>query len=124
MFLSNKHIFSNVLNIVRVLLPTVSLLDALLMVTSPTSSEFSRHQTKIYKGGGLKLRQVLDTIMSDEEGSGILVDWMRPYTLWQVCDTMKDEMEALGKDFLYEHPRNHTHLHQRVDHGEECWNPC
>jgi hypothetical protein len=77
----------------------LSLLDALLMVINPTSSKFSRHQAKIYEGGGSKLRQVLDTIMSDEAGSDILVDWMRPYAIQQVCDTVKDEMEALGKDF-------------------------
>jgi hypothetical protein len=69
------------------------------MVVKPTSSEFSRHQAKIYKGGGSKLRQILNTIMSDEAGSHVLMDWMRPYRIQQICDTIKDEMDALRKDF-------------------------
>ena len=83
----------------------LSLLDALLMVVKPTSSEFSRHQAKIYKGGGSKLGQILDTIMSDEAGSHVLMDWMRPYGIQQVYNTVKDEMDTLEKDFCMSIPK-------------------
>jgi hypothetical protein len=72
----------------------LDMLDVIL-----TSVDFEMHQIKLYERGGAKLRALLDKMMLDDNGKDVLHEWMRPYAMQQVCETVQEEMTELDKAF-------------------------
>ena len=46
-----------------------------------------------------KLEDILDAIMGHARGRTVLLEWMRPYALEQVHETVYEEMDALTLEF-------------------------
>jgi hypothetical protein len=74
----------------------LSPLDLVTKIVDNSNTEYCNYRIKMYKDSGrYKLERILDMIMNDVRGKVILLDWIRPHALWQVRETVSNEMDVL-----------------------------
>ena len=55
----------------------------------------------MYKNGA-NLQDFLDAVMQDDNGRRVMMEWMRPHAMAQVCTLVQSEMCELDKEFCSE----------------------
>lgn len=76
----------------------VSPMDFLNAIADAESDRYKMHKKYLYsKNGKAKLRELLDNIMEDKRGKGIILEWMEPHALQQVSQRISQGMKPLGK---------------------------
>jgi hypothetical protein len=78
----------------------LSPLDLFAEVVDESHPEHDHYHQKMYEVQNKhKLENILDIIMDHARGRTVLLEWMRPYALQQVRETIYDEMDALTLEF-------------------------
>jgi hypothetical protein len=78
----------------------LSPLDLFAEVVDESYPEHDHYRQKMYEAHNKhKLENILDMIMDHARGRIVLLEWMRPYALQQVRETIYDEMDALTLEF-------------------------
>src|SRR5882762_2733434 len=78
----------------------LSPLDLFAEVVDESCPEHDHYRQKMYEAHNRhKLENILDMIMDHARGRIVLLEWMRPYALQQVRETIYDEMDALTSEF-------------------------
>ena len=91
--------YANVLGILRQGgLSPIRLMIAIANVAAP---EYEMYRVKMYENGA-NLRDFLDAVMQDDNGRRVMMEWMRPHAIAQVCASVQSEMCELDKEFRSE----------------------
>jgi hypothetical protein len=78
----------------------LSPLDLFAEVVDESRPEHDHYRQKMYEAHNRhKLENILDMIMDHARGRVVLLEWMRPYALQQVRETIYNEMDALTLEF-------------------------
>ena len=76
-------------------LSPIKLMTAIANVAAP---EYEMYRVKMYENGA-NLRDFLDAVMQDDNGRRVMMEWMRPHAMAQVCASVQSEMCELDKEF-------------------------
>ena len=78
----------------------LSPLDLFAEVVDESRPEHNHYRQKMYKAHNRhKLENILDMIMDHARGRIVLLEWMRPYALQQVHETIYNKMDVLTLEF-------------------------
>ena len=74
----------------------LSPLDLVTKIVDNSNTKYDNYHIKMYEDSGrYKLERILNMIMNGIWGKVILLDWIRPHALQQVCKNVSNEMGVL-----------------------------
>lgn len=72
----------------------ITLTDLLTSIISGDPEFITYRYALFSEKNRLHLQNLFSLILKDEKGSHIVQEWMKPYAIQQVCDTIHEEMDA------------------------------
>lgn len=76
-------------------------IELLLAIANPEDSKYATYRARLYDPG-TNLCKFLDLVMLHDNGRRVVMEWMRPYAMSQVCDSVQAEMSELDNTFCTE----------------------